>query len=68
MSFDIKRARVNAGHSLRSLAREVGIAQATLERLEAGEVVHPASAKKVADHFEVQVTDIMPLEPAGEAA
>lgn len=67
MSFDIRSARVNEGHSLRSLAREVGIAAATLERLEDGTQVHPAVAKKVADHFGVRVTDLMPVESAPAA-
>jgi len=65
--FSLRDARVNCGHSKRSLATEVGIAYGTLIRLERGEAVHPANAKKVADFFKVQVTDLM-REPESEAA
>lgn len=60
--FDLEEARVNAGHSLRSLADALSIAPATIQRLEAGETVHPANAKKIADFFGVKVTDLMPLD------
>jgi DNA-binding XRE family transcriptional regulator len=58
--FSLRKARVNSGHSKRSLARELGIAYGTLIRLERGQPVHPANAKVVADFFGVQVTDLMP--------
>ncbi len=61
--FDLRRARINAGYSLRGLARKLGIHDATLRRLEAGEVVRPESAKPVADFFDVQVTDLLPVDP-----
>ena len=57
--FDLRSARLNAGHTVSSLAKEIEIDQRTLARLEAGVPVHPAKAKKVADYFEVQVTDLM---------
>jgi ribosome-binding protein aMBF1 (putative translation factor) len=66
--FSLIRARVNGGHSIRSLAAEVQIDRRTLERLEDGKPVHPAKAKVVADYFEVQVTDLMPLESERSAA
>lgn len=68
MSFDLARARVNKGHSIRGLAREVGVSEPTLRRLERGEVVRPESAKPVADFFKVQVTDLMPADPDSKAA
>jgi DNA-binding XRE family transcriptional regulator len=63
--FDITAARMNAGYTIRGLAREIGIAEQSLRRLEGGEGVYPGTAKKVADYFGVQVTDIMPV---GQAA
>lgn len=62
MTFDLTEARINAGHSVRSLARVLDIHQQSISALERGEVVHPATAKKVADFFEVRVTDLMPIE------
>jgi transcriptional regulator with XRE-family HTH domain len=62
--FSLSSARVNRGHTIRSLAVEVGIDARTLGRLEEGKPVHPAKALKVAKYFEVQVTDLMPLDRA----
>lgn len=61
MTFDLTAARLNAGKSIRGLAKEIGVAEQTVRRLEDGESVHPANAKKVADYFGVLVTDIMPI-------
>jgi transcriptional regulator with XRE-family HTH domain len=58
--FSLSAARMNRGHSVRSLAAELGVDARTLMRLERGDRVHPAKAKKVADFFGVQVTDLMP--------
>lgn len=60
--FDLTTARINAGHSIRGLARTIGVAEPTLRRLEAGLPVRPESAKPVADYFEIQVTDLIPVE------
>jgi hypothetical protein len=62
MSFDLTRARINKGHSIRGLARELDTHEQTIRRLEQGLPVRPESAKPVADYFEVQVTDLMPVE------
>jgi predicted transcriptional regulator len=59
--FDLTTARLNSGHSIRGLATHLGIGEQAIRRLEAGEPVHPATAKKVADFFGVRVTDLMPL-------
>ena len=64
MTFDLTAARVNAGFSIRGLADKLDIGEQSIRRLENGEQVHPATAKKVADFFEVRVTDLMPLEKA----
>lgn len=63
-TFDLTKARLNAGHSIRSLARELKIGDQAIRRLEDGIAVHPATAKKVADYFDVQVTDLMSVERA----
>lgn len=62
--INLTAERLNRGHSIRSLAHELGIHQHALRRLEAGEGVHPATAKKVADYFDCKVTDLMPIEEA----
>jgi transcriptional regulator with XRE-family HTH domain len=60
--FSLSKGRLNRGHTVCSLAALVGIDRRTLLRLERGEAVHPAKAKKVADYFGVQVTDLLPAE------
>ena len=57
--FDLTRARVNKGHSIRGLARELEVHEATIRRLEQGLPVRPESAKPIADYFGVQVTDLL---------
>lgn len=64
VEFDLERARINKGHSIRGLARELGVSEPTIRRIEKGEPVRPESAKPVADYFGVQVTDLMPIEEA----
>lgn len=56
--------RLNRGHSIRSLAAELGVHQHAIRRLEAGQPIHPASAKLIADYFGCKVTDLMPLDEA----
>lgn len=68
VEFSLSSARVNRGHTIRSLAAEVGIDYRTLVRLEDGEAIHPAKALKVADYFGVQVTDLMPDHDSKAAA
>jgi DNA-binding XRE family transcriptional regulator len=62
--FVLREARLNRGLSRRQAAIEINVAQDTLRKIEVGEPVHPASAKKIADYFGVQVTDLMPVEAA----
>lgn len=63
--FDLAAARLNKGLSQRALADECNVGVETIRRLELGHGAFPANAKKVADYFDVQVTDLMPV---GEAA
>ncbi len=68
MTLNLAAARLNRGHSIRSLADELGVHQHAIRRLEAGGSIHPATAKKIADYFGCQVTDLMPISPNGVAA
>lgn len=65
--FDLRSARLNAGLSQRKLAAVVGVSRMTVQNLEAGRGAHPVNAKKIADHFGVEVTDLLP-EPTEAAA
>lgn len=61
--LNLATERLNRGHSIRSLARELEVHEHAIRRLERREGgVHPATAKKLADYFGVQVTDLMPIE------
>lgn len=64
ISFSLREARLNRGMTLRQLAAEIGINQQTLRKLEDGESVYPSTALKVADYFDVRVTDLMPVPEA----
>ena len=57
--FDLCSARLNAGLSARGLAAKTGVTPKTIALLERGERTHPATAKKVADYFQVKVTDLL---------
>ncbi len=57
-------ARLNRGLSRREAAAKLDMSPGVLARLEAGERVHPAHAKKIADFYGVRVTDIWPAESA----
>jgi transcriptional regulator with XRE-family HTH domain len=59
--LNLTEKRVNRGLSLPVASREIGISRGTLQRAEAGEMPSPALAKKIADFYGVQVTDIWPL-------
>jgi transcriptional regulator with XRE-family HTH domain len=67
-TFNLREARVNRGLSRRELAQAAGVGRETIRRLELGHRVHPASAKKVADLFNVQATDLLPTDPEPRAA
>lgn len=59
-AIDLKTMRLNEGYSIKALARELDVHEHAIRRLERGEGgVHPATAKKIADRFDVQVTDLM---------
>lgn len=57
--FVFLAARMNEGLTQRELAAVCGVSLTVIQRLEGGGTVSPRSAKKVADHFKVRVTDLM---------
>lgn len=62
-------ARINRGISIRGLARELEVPEQSIRRIERGQGITLPYAKKLADWYEVQVTDLLPLpEPAQSAA
>lgn len=65
---ELKTARLNAGFSIKSLARELEIHEHAIRKLEDERGgVHPSTAKKIADFFGVKVTDL-PGMGVGEIA
>jgi transcriptional regulator with XRE-family HTH domain len=67
-AINLAEQRLNAGYSIKALARELGVHEHAIRKLEAGGTIHPANAKKIADKFGVKVTDLMPLDPTEAAA
>ncbi len=65
---NLERERINRGLSQRQAAKGAGIAASVWGRAEAGESLHPANAKAIADFLGVQVTDIWPLDEEPAAA
>lgn len=61
MSTILKRTRFNAGLSPEALAKTVGVSPQTIRNIEDGGQPHPATAKKIADHFGLKPTDLFPL-------
>jgi len=63
-------ARLNRGMSQRAAADAIGVNRGVLERAEAGRPVHPGNAKRIADFYEIAVTDFRPTgaEPEKDAA
>jgi transcriptional regulator with XRE-family HTH domain len=61
--FSLKAERLNRGLSLSAAADEIGVPLNVLSRAEAGEgMPHPSNAKRIADFYGCQVTDIWPVE------
>lgn len=68
MTFDLKAQRLNRGYTIRGLARELGIKETAIRRLERGHGIRPDTAKVIADHFDVAVTDLLPIDRFEAAA
>lgn len=60
--LNFKSERLNRGLSQRAMAAAVGVPLGVWKRVEAGSTPHPANARKIADYFELEVTDLWPLE------
>ena len=58
--MNLTESRLNAGYSLRGLAAHLDVPEGSIRRLENGEGVTPANAKRVADFFGLKVTDLLP--------
>lgn len=60
---DIRELRLNRGLTVPVAAKEMGLSVTTLSRAEnTGIRPHPGNAKKIADFYGFQVTDLWPLE------
>lgn len=59
--FDFDRARVQAGYSIRGLARAAGVSDGTVRRVAAGKPIRPEKAKAIADLIGAEVLDLIPL-------
>ena len=57
-------ARLNAGHSIRGLARHLGVSEQVVRRVEAGAPVRPESAKPLADFYGITVMELLGMEQA----
>lgn len=66
--MNLAAARFNRGLSLRAAAEEIGVSEDVLMRAEGGTRPFPANAKRIADFYNVQPTDIWPVEPDEVAA
>lgn len=62
--MNIVAERVNRGLSREVAAKRIGISRETLRLIEQGSVPRPLTAKRIADFYGVQVTDIWPVKQA----
>lgn len=62
MTFDLRAARQNRGLTLRQAAAQMDVDFTSLQRAERGARPYPSNAKRIADFYEVAVTDIWPTE------
>lgn len=65
--MNLLEERLNRGLSPAAAAADIGISRGTLRRAESGERPQVAVAKKIADFYGVQVTDIWPVEDRSAA-
>lgn len=67
--MNLRGERLNRGLSTRDAAEKIRVSRAVLTRAEDGLGVRPSHAKKIADFYGFQVTDIWPIDgPVHEAA
>ena len=59
---ELRAARLNAGLSLRQAVKVIGVPEQSIRRLEQDLGVTPGNAKRIADYFGIQVTDLAAFE------
>lgn len=65
---DLRVIRLNKGKSIRGLARDLGVPEQSIRRLEGGDGIRVDRAKKLADWHGIQVTDLPTFAIEAEAA
>jgi transcriptional regulator with XRE-family HTH domain len=60
---NLRRFRLRVPLSQRELAKKAGTAASTVARIEAGEDVHPATARKLAEALGCKPADLMDEQP-----
>lgn len=67
-----KQIRIDSGAGLVETSDAAGIGPRTLKRIEAGEEVHAATLRRLAEHYGVQPSELLQpavfAAPEGEAA
>jgi DNA-binding XRE family transcriptional regulator len=63
-AVSLAQRRFNAGLTPEELGEEAGVSGRTVRRLEDGTTPTVATAKKLADFFKVQPSDIWPIDEA----
>lgn len=61
-NFDLRRERLNQGLSRAKLAKRIGVTERVLILAETGSTPRPENARKIANFFGFQVTDLWPPE------
>lgn len=55
---ELRIARINKGMSIRGLARELDMPEQSIRRIEAGGGIRLDRAAKLAEYFDIKVTDL----------
>lgn len=67
-TINLRAERRNRRMTQAAIARVIGVPRQVWARAEKGLGVHPINAGKIADYFEVEVTDIWPVDDAEQPA
>jgi transcriptional regulator with XRE-family HTH domain len=62
-TVDLRAERLNRGLSLRQAAREMGVPEQSIRRVEADLGVTPQNAFKIASFYGYKVTELWPVGP-----
>lgn len=66
--LSLAELRFNSGLTPEQLGEQVGISGRTIRRLEDGTKPTAATAKKLADHFDLKPSDLWPIDAEAAAA